>query len=141
MNVMLSYLKSYENMGSAWIFCASGCKCASQTINAHHSLRQSTVFLARLLPTENADCVIGVKVLRNTTSGKHKFKVRHGESVHIRYIAVALQMPAELASAYSHKMHHPSRTWLQHCVGCSWQKTHGCRQENDEWACVCRSTA
>lgn len=76
MNVMLSYLRSYENMGSAWIFCLAGCKCASQTINAHHTLRQSTVFLARLLPTEHAECVIGVKVLRNTTSGKHKFKVR-----------------------------------------------------------------
>ncbi|WIA28011.1 hypothetical protein OEZ86_010599 [Tetradesmus obliquus] len=75
MNVMLSYLRSYENMGSAWIFCLAGCKCASQTINAHHTLRQSTVFLARLLPTEHAECVIGVKVLRNTTSGKHKFKV------------------------------------------------------------------
>jgi hypothetical protein len=75
MNVMLAYLKSYDSMGSAWLFCMSGCKCASQTINAHHAVRQSTVFLVRLLPTEHADCMIGVKVLHNTTSGKHKFKV------------------------------------------------------------------
>jgi hypothetical protein len=93
MNVMLSYLKSYENMGNAWIFCYSGCKCASQTINAHHTLRQSTVFLARLLPTEDADCVIGVKVLHNTTSGKHKFKVRPVTLMISAYV-VALQKSA-----------------------------------------------
>lgn len=72
---MLSYLKSYVNMGQAVASCWSGCSCQPQHADGHHTLRQSTVFLVRLLPTEAPDCVIAVQLLKNTTSGKHKFKV------------------------------------------------------------------
>eukprot|EP00775_Hariotina_reticulata_P005681 gene5681-5919_t len=75
MNVMLSYLKSYVNMGQAVAICKSGCSCQPQQADGHHTLRQSTVFLVRLLPTESPDCIIAVELLKNTTSGKHKFKV------------------------------------------------------------------
>lgn len=72
---MLSYLKSYVNMGQAEVACLTGCSCKPLRFNGHHTLRQSTVFLARLLPTESAECIVGVKVLKDTTSGKHKVKV------------------------------------------------------------------
>lgn len=75
MNVMLAYLKSYINMGQAEAFCISGCSCEPTRVDGHHTLRQSTIFLARLLPSEARECVIGVKVLESTNSGKHKFKV------------------------------------------------------------------
>eukprot|EP00878_Enallax_costatus_P012728 GHUV01013292.1.p1 GENE.GHUV01013292.1~~GHUV01013292.1.p1 ORF type:complete len:358 (+),score=39.39 GHUV01013292.1:2608-3681(+) len=75
MNVMLAYLKSYVNMGQAEAYCISGCSCKPTRLDGHHKLRQSTIFLARLLPSEAGECVIGVKVSKSTSSGKHKFKV------------------------------------------------------------------
>eukprot|EP00775_Hariotina_reticulata_P008835 gene8835-9014_t len=75
MNVMLAYLKSYVDMGIAKFECTSGCTCEpNMEVDALHSLRQSTIYLTRLLVTQAEQCEITITVLESTSSGKHKFK-------------------------------------------------------------------
>jgi hypothetical protein len=79
MNVMLAYLKSYEHMGVARVVCRSGCTCepAEQEVDAHHEIKTSTVYLARVLATQSPACEIAVTVLEKSSSpgSEHKFKV------------------------------------------------------------------
>lgn len=52
-NVMVAYLKSYERMGRARFECLSGCQCEPEAdVDALHALRQSTIYLVRLLVTQ-----------------------------------------------------------------------------------------
>ncbi len=54
----------------------SGCTCeAEEKVDGLHDSPTSTIFLVRLLVTQHPDCVIGVKLLDETSSGEHKFKV------------------------------------------------------------------
>lgn len=56
--------------------CTSGCTCEPKLeVDALHSLRQSTIFLVRLLVSQSERCEVTVTLLENTRSGKHKFKV------------------------------------------------------------------
>lgn len=56
--------------------CLEGCTCAVEdNVDALHNLRQSTIFLVRLLVSQHPRCVIGITVLEETSSGEHKFKV------------------------------------------------------------------
>eukprot|EP00877_Chromochloris_zofingiensis_P007869 jgi/Chrzof1/3335/Cz12g21090.t1 len=76
MNVMIAYLKSYVKMGKAKFECLEGCTCAVEdNVDALHNLRQSTIFLVRLLVSQHPRCVIGITVLEETSSGEHKFKI------------------------------------------------------------------
>ena len=74
MNVQLAYLRSYVGMGRARVACA-GCSCREAVVDAHHELKQSTIFLTRLTPTQAHECNITVTVLGESGSGGHKFKV------------------------------------------------------------------
>ncbi|GIL63834.1 hypothetical protein Vafri_17825 [Volvox africanus] len=74
-HVYLHHLRSYEHMGMASISCVSGCSCQEVAVDALIQDRVSQVYLAGLTATQSPDCIIQVKVLEQTNSGEHKFKV------------------------------------------------------------------
>eukprot|EP00878_Enallax_costatus_P021491 GHUV01022752.1.p1 GENE.GHUV01022752.1~~GHUV01022752.1.p1 ORF type:complete len:247 (+),score=81.16 GHUV01022752.1:1972-2712(+) len=74
-NVQIAYLQSYSGMGMALVRCHSGCKCSDTLVDGHHQLRQSTIFLLRLYPSQASACKITVTVQQHTHSNGHKFKV------------------------------------------------------------------
>ena len=56
--------------------CTSGCTCeARKDVDALHELRQSTIFLVRLLVSQAEECEISVTLSDKTRSEGHKFKV------------------------------------------------------------------
>lgn len=56
--------------------CTSGCSCEPKPkVDALHSLRQSTIYLVRLLVSQAERCEISITLLEETRSKKHKFKV------------------------------------------------------------------
>ena len=59
--------------------CEQGCSCVPHTVDAHITLKQSTLYFARLLATAQAhsaeDCIVAVTVANDTSSGEQKFKV------------------------------------------------------------------
>lgn len=73
--VLIGYLKSYAHMGIAVMACDSGCTCEPKTVDAHHELKQSTIYLALLKATQAAECIISVTVQPKSSSGENKFKV------------------------------------------------------------------
>uniref|UniRef100_A0A383V5K6 SGNH hydrolase-type esterase domain-containing protein n=1 Tax=Tetradesmus obliquus TaxID=3088 RepID=A0A383V5K6_TETOB len=75
MNVQLAYLRSYTGLGMALVKCSGGCECQDTLVDGHHELRQSTIFLLRLYPTQAPACRISVTVQSESRSGGHKFKV------------------------------------------------------------------
>jgi hypothetical protein len=59
--------------------CTSGCSCEPKPrVDALHALRQSTIFLVRLLVSQAERCEISVTLLNDSSSGQHKFKVGDG---------------------------------------------------------------
>jgi hypothetical protein len=44
-------------------------------VDALHGLRQSTIYLVRLLVSQAERCEISVTLLQDSSSGQHKFKV------------------------------------------------------------------
>ena len=79
----LQYLTSYEHMGRATLRCVHRCRCRSQRIDAHQvssgGYRNVSVFAYHEWAIRGAyeDCRVRLHVLRGTSSGEHKFKVRH----------------------------------------------------------------
>lgn len=73
--VLIGYLKSYVHMGIAVMACDSGCSCEPKTVDAHHALKQSTIYLAMLSASQAAECIVSVTVQPKSSSGEHKFKV------------------------------------------------------------------
>jgi hypothetical protein len=55
-----------------------------------HSLRQSTIYLVRLLVSQAERCEISVTLLQDSSSGAHKFKV--GTAGARRAVAMQLVM-------------------------------------------------
>ncbi|KAG2493907.1 hypothetical protein HYH03_007843 [Edaphochlamys debaryana] len=74
-NVHIHHLRSYEHMGKAQISCVSGCTCESIVVDATCEQKWSQVYLSKVAVTQAKECVIEVKVLKETSSGEHKFKV------------------------------------------------------------------
>ena len=77
-NVRLEHLTSYERMGVAELRCTAGCTCTPQRIDAHRRVRQS-VFTMHSFAIERAhddSCTMEIRLLQETSSGEHKFKVR-----------------------------------------------------------------
>eukprot|EP00197_Chlamydomonas_leiostraca_P000253 CAMPEP_0202886252 /NCGR_PEP_ID=MMETSP1391-20130828/42080_1 /ASSEMBLY_ACC=CAM_ASM_000867 /TAXON_ID=1034604 /ORGANISM="Chlamydomonas leiostraca, Strain SAG 11-49" /LENGTH=649 /DNA_ID=CAMNT_0049569521 /DNA_START=113 /DNA_END=2062 /DNA_ORIENTATION=- len=75
--VTVTYLRSYEHMGRAKAECISGCKCASQTIDAldssHRVSVMATFDLVTAPPVDS--CTIQVMVLKESSRKEHKFKI------------------------------------------------------------------
>eukprot|EP00955_Chlamydomonas_euryale_P064807 359081-Chlamydomonas_euryale.AAC.5 len=60
---MLGYLKTYENIGSARVSCASGCACESATVDGLWDQHYSTTGFVYLNVTANKHCVVEVECL------------------------------------------------------------------------------
>ena len=76
--VFVTYLQSYEHMGSANISCVSGCACEAASVDAHvGDVKASVPVRAGLSVTQHRDCILSIEVLPETTSGEHKFKIVH----------------------------------------------------------------
>lgn len=78
----LQHLVSYEHMGRVALRCVQRCKCRPQRIDAHRvsqTYRNDSVYTYHEWAMRGAyeDCVVRLHVLRGTSSGEHKFKVRH----------------------------------------------------------------
>ena len=79
----ISYLASYAGMGMAELVCMHGCVCSPQTIDAHSATLNASVYLTHSFPLVESGgqggrpCAMVLMVLSRTSSGEHKFKVRH----------------------------------------------------------------
>lgn len=67
--------KSYERMGKALFQCISGCTCNNLTIDAHHTLHGSFSVVHWVAVTPAEKCTVQAEILKETSSGAHKFKV------------------------------------------------------------------
>ena len=87
--IKLEYLVSYERMGIARLHCSGGCSCEPQTIDAHQlgEVRNVSIFTQYAFRVQaggraangkraSRDCELALRVLAQTSSGGHKFKVR-----------------------------------------------------------------
>lgn len=76
----LEYLVSYEGMGRAVLRCESFCSCKEQRLDAHRTsaVRNESVFIRHFFHIRGATdaCKISLRVLGESSSGGHKFKVR-----------------------------------------------------------------
>ncbi|KAG2488939.1 hypothetical protein HYH03_012560 [Edaphochlamys debaryana] len=73
--VYFHHLKSYEHMGKAEFRCSSNCTCEPLTVDGHHDKLISQTYIAPMLVSASADCRVTIRVLHDTSSGEHKFKV------------------------------------------------------------------
>ena len=84
----LSFLTSYEHMGTAKLSCVQVCRCSDKLMDGHervhrHSIPKMTIIepkwpVSATLRSSNVTkrwCVLQVEVLNKTFSGGHKFKV------------------------------------------------------------------
>ena len=68
-------------MGTALVSCRCGCHCEPARIDAHRPTapggRGESVFAVRHIRISNASgtCVLRVRILHETSSGNHKFKL------------------------------------------------------------------
>ena len=80
--VQLQYLQSYEGQGIVSIHCLRSCWCAEQRIDAHKPAaeggRNESVFAEYSFGVtgRTRDCGLRLRVLEETSSGGHGFKVR-----------------------------------------------------------------
>jgi hypothetical protein len=94
--VAVEYLTSYEGHGVVRARCARGCRCDEATVDAHvpraepadgsaaaasnaSGAPNASTFLSFELAVTgaSADCALQLLVLKETSSGRHKFKVRY----------------------------------------------------------------
>ena len=74
--VSLAFLRSYENMGIARVECSFGCSCSPIEVNAHDaSHRVSVEDTANVAVSQHPACRLRLKILNETTSGHHKWKL------------------------------------------------------------------
>ena len=62
-------------MGTARVWCLSGCVCNETTIDAHDNREASQSKLFQVPVTQAENCLIGVQITDRSRSGHHKFKV------------------------------------------------------------------
>jgi lysophospholipase L1-like esterase len=71
----VSYLRSFQDMGVARLECASGCTCKARDMSGVHKRQTSEVQTERLTVSAHPTCLVKFTVLEQTTSGGHKFRV------------------------------------------------------------------
>ena len=79
--LLLEHLVSYEGMGRVRVHCQAGCSCKAQTIDAHRldETRNTSVFVETPLAVRASArqrCELRLTLLRASSSGAHKFKMR-----------------------------------------------------------------
>ena len=80
--LLVEHLVSYEGMGRVGVRCGGGCSCEPHVIDAHRidETRNSSIFVstpvrARAL-SSSQPCELRLTLLRGSSSGQHKFKLR-----------------------------------------------------------------
>ena len=75
--VSVSFLTSYEHMGTAVLDCSVGCTCSPLSINAHNPEIRVSVQHSVDIPVQLRGrlCCIAITVCNETTSMEHKFKL------------------------------------------------------------------
>lgn len=74
--VIVTILTSYQHMGKAEFSCVAGCTCNRTVWDAHSDQPVSVTAGVRLLGvTQSPGCVVQVRVLPETSTGEHKYKV------------------------------------------------------------------
>ena len=76
MVVWIGHVRSWHNMGVAAAWCLRGCACAPIAVDGHHDAATTQQFMAKLYVSQAERCEIGLRVLPDTHSGRHKFVVR-----------------------------------------------------------------
>ena len=79
-DIILSFLSSYEQMGLAQVSCISGCKCQQSTYDGHvtefrHSIPKDHSIIGLSLTQGYSRCLIQLEVLSDTHSQSHKVKL------------------------------------------------------------------
>lgn len=79
--LLVTYLSSYEGMGSAILSCVHGCACAPAILDGHRGATEASRFVS-IYTTEKVPvtlrtnhCNIEVEIMNRTASGGHKFKI------------------------------------------------------------------
>ena len=76
----LEFLVSWEGMGRVALRCVRGCTCHEQRLDAHRTsnVHNESIFLRHFFHLRGAaaDCTLALRVLNESSSGAHKFKVR-----------------------------------------------------------------
>ena len=86
LRISLSYLVSHEHMARALLRCRLPCTCETQTIDAHRTSNERNSAVYQMHAFELAapanvtgsasECELEVRVLPQTSSGEHKFKLQ-----------------------------------------------------------------
>lgn len=79
--VKLTFLTSYESMGRLSLTCVGGCKCERQILDGHRTYtveRNISVYEDYEFEAVGAssECIFRGRILQDTSSGGHKFKMR-----------------------------------------------------------------
>ena len=119
-SIGVGYLKSYAHMGRVAFTCELQCQCKPTILEAHHELKISPLDLAYVsaritapppssfssVPSASRRCGFQLRVLNETSSGEHKFKLtalflnQHGDGAFFgKWI---LNMALESASKAAH---------------------------------------
>ena len=98
----LAYLTSYRGMGTAAVNCVGACECPEQIIDAHDAGVNATVFATLALHVssrpgavsigDEQTCGMQLHVLNRTSSGGHKFKVRHLDAGEAREVGAETRL-------------------------------------------------
>ena len=75
MFVWIGYVASWRNVGSAVVWCARHCRCEAKTVDAFHASKTTQQVAVRLPATQSPRCWVAVRVLNETSTGGHAFKV------------------------------------------------------------------
>ncbi|KAG2488905.1 hypothetical protein HYH03_012535 [Edaphochlamys debaryana] len=73
--VAITFLISYTERGMAEVTCVSGCTCDPLVIDSHTEHHYSVSDNRFFAVTQSPDCLLQLRVLTNTTSGGHRFKL------------------------------------------------------------------
>lgn len=73
--VLIGLLLSFHDVGVGRFECVSGCKCEPKVVDCYHEEKSSQVYPTNINVLAHKDCRISVEVLKNTSTGSHKFKV------------------------------------------------------------------
>jgi hypothetical protein len=96
--VQLTYLTSYEHMGTARASCVEGCSCQEATVDAHDPKEHHSVPRVLHLPvTPSSRCVVQLEVLPESGSGEHKFKLMQAVVSTLRDVSGELAALGRLA--------------------------------------------
>ena len=77
----ISYLRSYSEVGHAYVECVAGCTCKPKLLDGKNKRATSEIFTDRMPISPHKQCNIKIRIKESTSTGKHKFRIS-GLAVH-----------------------------------------------------------